>query len=110
MSVATTTAALYRQVPFTHPVLSANGESARGYYMAPGEQPAVVGELAAQITAPTLQLLQDDATRLGLGDDVEVEIGVLGGASASGWRRFCCRRVAPLGDGLEVVVNLIPLS
>jgi hypothetical protein len=110
VSVLTSTTALYRQVAFTHPVRATNGETARGFYNAPGEQPTVIRDLAAAVTAPTLQLLQADATRLGLADDVEIEIGVLGGSSASGWRRFSCRRVAPLADGLEVLVTLIPLD
>jgi hypothetical protein len=110
VSVLGTTAALYRQVAFTHPVRSANGETARGFYSAPGEQPSVIEGLTAAHDAPTLQLLTDDVTRLGLTLDVELEIGALGGASASGWRRFVVRRTAPLTDGAESLVTLIPLE
>lgn len=108
MSLTGTTRALYGQVAFTHPVRSANGQTCRGYLTEAGEQPTVVSDLAAQITAPTLQLLTEDATRLGLALDVALEVGVLGGTSAAGWRRYDVRRVSPIGDGLEVLVTLIP--
>lgn len=106
MSLATTTAALFRQVPFTHPVRSEAG-SCRGFLEMPGLSIDQQAGIAMERTEYSLRVTTADAQRLRLDDEVPVQIGTLGEPELPTDPHFVVRRVRPI-DELESLVLLVP--
>ncbi len=106
MSLATTTAAIYRQVPFTVPVQAEAG-SCRGFLEMPGLAIDSATGLAMERTEYTLRLATADAQQLQLDDEVPVQVGTLGALASPNDPWFVVRRVRPL-DELECTVLLVP--